>query len=310
MDYLTQYYKNMSEQLQEQISLLENQINEVYARNPELQFQQGEFAVVKRHGGSASTEDPTPSGAGTKRLLQMLHLHTALNHPKILPHEGVAIQRLLDDMAKSKPGDTFVGKETPEEKERKRVTDSIYSGISKQRRGQGISYHPNDWEGQDAEFRRAQNASDIQWTTGAGRAREAESSVILRTALGAVKRLSGTEEFQTSLKKLQDHIDKKAADEALGGDSPEHYYAGRLSREQDEKFEDARFNKAQEHVLGFSGKQRPTKINEESESNKRELERINQDRKAEGKPPFRTLDQALTHYEKEDERARRKKYGK
>jgi len=51
-------------------------------------------------------------------------------------------------------------------------------------------------------------------------------------------------------------------------------------------------------------------IKEESESNKKELERINQDRKAEGKPPFRTLDQALTHYEKEDERARRKKYGK
>lgn len=48
-------------------------------------------------------------------------------------------------------------------------------------------------------------------------------------------------------------------------------------------------------------------LNEESESNKRELERINQDRKAEGKPPFRTLDQALTYYEQEDERARRKK---
>lgn len=48
-------------------------------------------------------------------------------------------------------------------------------------------------------------------------------------------------------------------------------------------------------------------LNEESESNKRELERINQDRKDEGKPPFKTLDQALTYYEKEDEKARRKK---
>lgn len=48
-------------------------------------------------------------------------------------------------------------------------------------------------------------------------------------------------------------------------------------------------------------------VKEESESNKRELARINADRKAEGKPPFRTLDAALTYYEKEDERARKKK---
>lgn len=45
-------------------------------------------------------------------------------------------------------------------------------------------------------------------------------------------------------------------------------------------------------------------VKEESESDKRELARINADRKAEGKPPFRTLDAALTYYEKEDERAR------
>ena len=48
-------------------------------------------------------------------------------------------------------------------------------------------------------------------------------------------------------------------------------------------------------------------VKEESESNKRELARINADRKAEGKPPFKTLDAALTYYEKEDERARKKK---
>lgn len=48
-------------------------------------------------------------------------------------------------------------------------------------------------------------------------------------------------------------------------------------------------------------------VKEESESDKRELARINADRKAEGKPPFRTLDAALTYYEKEDERARKKK---
>lgn len=48
-------------------------------------------------------------------------------------------------------------------------------------------------------------------------------------------------------------------------------------------------------------------VKEESESNKRELARINADRKAEGKPPFRTLDAALSYYEKEDERARKKK---
>lgn len=48
-------------------------------------------------------------------------------------------------------------------------------------------------------------------------------------------------------------------------------------------------------------------MREESESNKRELARINADRKAEGKPPFKTLDAALSYYEKEDERARKKK---
>lgn len=48
-------------------------------------------------------------------------------------------------------------------------------------------------------------------------------------------------------------------------------------------------------------------VKEESESNKKELARINADRKAEGKPPFRTLDAALSYYEKEDERARKKK---
>jgi hypothetical protein len=48
-------------------------------------------------------------------------------------------------------------------------------------------------------------------------------------------------------------------------------------------------------------------VKEESESDKRELARINADRKAEGKPPFRTLDAALSYYEKEDERARKKK---
>lgn len=53
-----------------------------------------------------------------------------------------------------------------------------------------------------------------------------------------------------------------------------------------------------------------TFLHEESESNKKELARINADRKAEGKPTFRTLDAALTHYEQEDERARRKKYSK
>lgn len=48
-------------------------------------------------------------------------------------------------------------------------------------------------------------------------------------------------------------------------------------------------------------------VKEESESNKRELARINADRKAEGKPPFRTLDAALSYYEKEDKRSRQKK---
>lgn len=48
-------------------------------------------------------------------------------------------------------------------------------------------------------------------------------------------------------------------------------------------------------------------VKEESESDKRELARINADRKAEGKPPFRTLDAALKYYEEEDKRARNKR---
>ena len=195
MNYLTNYYKNLCEQLQEKLNILEKQINEANIRNPELQFraQFGDYNNpnrVPRHGGVAS-EDPVEGGAGTKRMHDMMKFQAAkaIAHPD----EQESIEAVLTDMANTTP-------EAP-----------------------GT----------------AANAQHI------------------RTALGAIKRLSGTEGFQTSLKNLQSKVDRKAADEVLGGDSPEHYYAGRLSREEDERFEDQRFLEAQKEVLGYAGPRKP-----------------------------------------------------
>jgi hypothetical protein len=198
MHYLTQYYKNLSEQLQEQINIFEKQINEAKVRNPELQFR-AQFRdynnpnSVSRHNTLPGGFPSDSGGAGWKRMNQMVQFQAAkaIAHP----HEQEAIEAVLTDMANTTP-------EAP-----------------------GT----------------AANAQHI------------------RTALGALKRLSGTEAFQTSFKNLQSEIDKKAADEVLGGDDPMHFYSGRLSREEDDRFANKKFDEAQKRVLGYAGPRKPTR---------------------------------------------------
>lgn len=90
-------------------------------------------------------------------------------------------------------------------------------------------------------------------------------------------------------------------------------YADNPNTEEQEQAQDASWQSVNAAVGNYMSdqvrklSQAQQMVKEESESNKRELARINADRKAEGKPPFKTLDAALSYYEKEDERARKKK---
>ena len=211
MNYITNYYKNLSEQLQERINILQKQLDEAFVRSPTEQTKAGLETLYKNINPKRKPYRKAPDTAN-RRIDQMLHFQAA--HAIAHPHEREAIESILTDMANSKPGDTFVGEQTPEERERIRKTGAILTGIQKQRKQQGISYHPNDWEGQDPEYRRAQHAFDSAWTALAGSAREAESAAVLRTALGAVKRLKGTEQFEKSLGDIKSSIDV-AADAAV-----------------------------------------------------------------------------------------------
>lgn len=205
MDYLTNYYKNLSEQLQQRVNFLQNQLNEANIRNPELQFR-AQFrdytnpSSVSRHNTLPGGHPSEAGGAGWKRMNQMMRFHAAKAIAD--PHEQEAIERVLTDMA------------------------------------------------------------DTTETT-PGTAADAGH---IRTALGALKRLSGTEAFQSSLKNLESGIDKTTADAVLGGDSPEHYYAGNLSIKDDERFEDKKFNVAQRKVLGYSGSKKPSAAQAKAEA--------------------------------------------
>lgn len=131
MNYLTNYYKNLSEQLQERINILE-----AFIRSPTQQAT------------AARNTDPTIRIGLLPRRDQMVNFQAALEISE--PHEKEAIEAVLTDMAQSK-------------------------GVMGSR----------------------------------GSAANMQS---LRTAIGAVKRLKGSEEFEKSLAALQEPIKEKGAE--------------------------------------------------------------------------------------------------
>lgn len=128
MNYLTNYYKNLSEQLQERINILE-----AFIRSP---TQQGDAVIGYPRIGLLPREE------------QMIHFQAALEISE--PHEKEAIEAVLTDMAQS--------------------------------------------EGRMGSRGSAANMQS------------------LRTAVGAVKRLKGSEQFEKSLAALQEPIKKKGAE--------------------------------------------------------------------------------------------------
>jgi hypothetical protein len=103
MNYLTNYYKNLSEKLQEQVNRLQRQIDEAYIRNPSDQFDAG-FHSDKPAGsfgryasGKPISSYVTRPAAGWKRMNQMISFEAAKAIAE--PHEQEAIERVLLDMA-------------------------------------------------------------------------------------------------------------------------------------------------------------------------------------------------------------------
>ena len=147
MNYLTNYYKNLCEQLQERLNILEKQINEAYIRSP---MQQSDAAAHRdKLNRTYDEKDTNVMRLGLlPRRDQMVHFQAALEISE--PHEKEAIEAVLTDMANSKG---FIGS-----------------------RG---------------------TAANMQ---------------SMRTAIGAVKRLKGTEQFEKSLSALQKPIKEKGAE--------------------------------------------------------------------------------------------------
>ena len=96
MNYLTKYYKNLSEQLQEKVNILEKQINEAYVLSPH-----------QKHAGSNTSYDAdvlqTRRNQGQRRaniLGQMMAAHT---YHAVNDHEKAAIEKIIADTQSSAP---------------------------------------------------------------------------------------------------------------------------------------------------------------------------------------------------------------
>ena len=96
MDYVTQYYKNLSEQLQEKVNFLERQLNEAYVLSP-----------YQKLAGSETNYDPgvrqIRRDQGRRRaniLGQMMAAHT---YDAVNDHERAAIENIIADTHSSVP---------------------------------------------------------------------------------------------------------------------------------------------------------------------------------------------------------------
>ena len=91
MNYLTNYYKNLSEQLQEKVNHLQKMLDEANIRSPTEHLK--------------ATRDTSKGGlfrlsSGWDRMNQMIHFKAA--HAIADPHEQEAIEAVLTDMAQTK----------------------------------------------------------------------------------------------------------------------------------------------------------------------------------------------------------------
>jgi len=199
MNYLTNYYKNLSEQLQDRVNHLQNLLNEANIRPPSLQFDAG-FHRDKPTGWQnrrADQQETTPYvaryGAGMDRMDDMLHYQAA--HAVAHPHEREAIEAVLTDMANttnSTPG----------------------------------------------------TAANMDH---------------MRTAIGAVKRLKGTQAFAKSLEAIRAPIEREAMNQAgqrikrgqediqVDSDTLRNTFTDDYAAEQ---YDDAFHDVAQQNILG------------------------------------------------------------
>lgn len=212
MNYLTNYYKNLSEQLQEKINFLEKQINEALIRNP-----QDQQLATRGFTKDSLYRDPTRGGvyrasSGWDRMDQMMHFKAA--HAIADPHEKEAIEAVLTDMATTKdPAGEYEklpygSKETP------------------------------------------------KFTKGEKVAGTAANMQSMRTALGAVKRLKGTDAFNKSLTAVKDPIEREAFDRLQNSPTPVYgadirdYRSGGFTERETERMDDRIFDVSQEQILG------------------------------------------------------------
>lgn len=212
MNYLTQYYKNLSEQLQEKLNTLEKQVNEAFIRNPRDQK-----LATQRTTKDGLFRDPTRGdifrgSAGWDRMEQMMHFKAA--HAIADPHEKEAIEAVLADMAKTEdPAGEY------------------------EKLPYGSPETPKFTKGEKV----------------AGTAANMQS---MRTALGALKRLKGTEEFGKSLSSVQDPIEREALNRVQKSDNPIYgvdirdYRGGQFTERESERMDDQIFNVSQEQILG------------------------------------------------------------
>jgi len=196
MNYLTNYYKNLSEQLQEKVNHLQNLLNEAVIRNPTDQSNAG-LHRDKPAGWQNRRADQQPTNsyvpryeAGLNRMHDMLHYQAAQAIAE--PHEQEAIEAVLSDMANSGSG----------------------------------------------------TAADMGH---------------MRTAIGAVKRLKGTQAFAKSLEATRAPIEREAMNQAgqrikrgqedieVDSDTLRNTYTDDYAAEQ---YDDAFHDVAQQQILG------------------------------------------------------------
>ena len=193
MNYLTNYYKNLSEQLQAKVNNLETFLNEANIRNPTDQRSAG-FHRDKPAGWQNRRADQQPTNsyvprytAGWNRMDDMLHFKAA--HAIADPREQQSIEAVLTDMANSGKG----------------------------------------------------NAANMGH---------------MRTAIGAVKRLKGTEAFAKSLSSVRAPIEQESLSRAqenvysLNSAGMDDVKAGNLTPIEDEELDNQIFNVSQQHILG------------------------------------------------------------
>lgn len=98
MDYLTNYYKNICEQLQERVNSLETQINELYILDPNKKF-----ASTSTMGMAVDTASMR-RGQGARRADILGQMHALETYHGASDDEKAAIARIMADTQQSTPG--------------------------------------------------------------------------------------------------------------------------------------------------------------------------------------------------------------